>query len=50
MSSAYQSDWKLVVNRLTYKTFGVTRNSRVNVVIPVSIGETISGKSELLVE
>lgn len=50
MSSAYQSDWKLVVNRLFYKTFGVTWNSHVNVLVPVSVGETISGKFELLVE
>lgn len=50
MSSAYQSDWKLVVNRLFHKTFGVTWNSHVNVLVPVSVGETISGKSELLVE
>lgn len=50
MSSAYQSDWKRVVNRLFYKTFGVTWNSHVNVLVPVSVGETISGKFELLVE
>lgn len=33
----------------TNKCFGVTPNSSLNDLVPVSIGETMSGKSEMLV-